>query len=410
MKTLPVSADGQAIALACSTLATSGDRSLKPLSPTDWSRLATTVAAAEMRPRDLIGLDAVTISKQLGIAAEPSDRLAALLSRGGQLALEVERLANLGIWMITRADETYPDLLSLRLGSTSPPVLFGAGLRSVFGLPAIAIVGSRDVDDEGLSFASLLGRRCAEQGFAVVSGGARGVDTAAIDGATTRGGPAIGVTADPLERLLKRGNLRQAIADELLTLVTPFHPSARWQASNAMRRNRLVYALSKAAAVVASSVEKGGTRAGALENLKADWVPLHVRDDGSAGNRALISAGGAPLARRIDDLTIESLTVTRQDSLLDGGSSSASTSTSTNGSLVNSPPESAFAAVWPLLEAQLKEPRSEKDVAELLDLHLGQARAWLKQAVDEGLATVAARPKRYSLVGPGAEQLHLNDA
>ena len=183
--------------------------------------------------------------------------------------------------MLTRADEGYPTLLKQRLKGQTPPVLFGAGPPASLQLRAIAVVGSRDVDDDGLTWASDFGRRCAEQGIAVTSGAARGVDITAMTSALTHGGIAIGVTVDPLDRLVRRRELRAPISDGLLTLVTPFHPSARWHAGNAMRRNRLIYTLSRAAVVVASSVEKGGTRSGALENLQAGWVSMHVRDDGS---------------------------------------------------------------------------------------------------------------------------------
>ena len=68
----------------------------------------------------------------------------------------------------------------------------------------------------------------------------------------------------------------------------------------------MIYCLAEAAVVV-SSGESEGTRAGALENLKAGWVPLFVRDDPDAppGNRELLDAGGLAITR--DDLTGDSL-------------------------------------------------------------------------------------------------------
>lgn len=398
MTTIPISADGQAIALACTPMALPGGSSLKPLAPSDWSRLSATLATAEMQPRELIGLEADAIMKRLRIEADPAQRLGALMSRGGQLGLELERLANLGIWLLTLADQPYPGNLVDRLGQTAPPVLFGAGPRGALEASSIAVVGSRDVDDRGIAFASRLGAICGEQGFAVVSGAARGVDAAAMAGILEQGGGAIGVTVDPLEKLVVRPAFRSAIADEQLTLVTPFHPSARWHQGNAMRRNRLIYALSEAAVVVASSAEKGGTRAGALENLKAGWVPLHVRDDGTSGNRLLISEGAIPLPQRLDDLQVESLTESRQASLLAEDPDASR------------PPESAFDAIWSFLATKLEQPRTEKEVAELLDVQIGQTRAWLKRAVEEGLAEASKKPKRYSLSGRlvNRAQLHLD--
>ncbi|HWA55391.1 MAG TPA: DNA-processing protein DprA [Solirubrobacterales bacterium] len=407
MATLPVSADSQAIALTCSSLALKGDRSLKPLGPAEWHSLSQAVHSAEMRPGELIGLGSEDLQQKLGLEADRAERLALLLARGGQLALEIERLSGLGIWILTRADESYPVLLRKRLGRSAPPLLFGAGPQAGLGNDAIAVVGSRDVDEDGIEFAASLGAACAAQHFAVISGAARGVDATAMMGALERGGAAVGITVDPLERLVRRRDLRQPIADEQLTLATPFHPAARWHVGNAMRRNRLIYALAKAAVVVASSTGKGGTRSGAIENLEASWVPLHVRDDGSAGNRGLIEAGGFPLSPNsplAEHLQLRELIVEPRPSLLDDSSPSQSTEEPKDDANTR---DDAFGAIWPLLERQLREPKGEREVAETLDLKLAQARAWLERAVKEGLAEVKARPKRYSLPGAMDEQLRM---
>jgi predicted Rossmann fold nucleotide-binding protein DprA/Smf involved in DNA uptake len=401
MATPSISADGQAIALACSSLATQGDRSLKPLTPTEWRKLAGDLHTAELRPRDLIGMPAEEIREALGYTRDGADRLASLLSRGGQLAIELERLAGRGIWLLTRADEEYPPLLKTRLGPQAPPVLFGAGPQSSLRAAGIAIVGSRDVSEDGLEFSSALGRRCAEEGFMVVSGAARGVDLTAMNGAVSRGGGAIGVTVDPLERLVSRKDLRAAIADELLTLTTPFHPGARWQAGNAMRRNRLIYVLAQAAVVVASSPEKGGTRSGAFENLKANWVPLFIRDDGSPGNQKLIAEGGRPLPHSDPgSLDLGRLTEDPRRSLLPTKEEAADQASE----------DPVFAAAWPILCPFLREPRGEKEVAEKFELELTQARTWLKRAAAEGRVEVKKRPKRYLLPGTSVDQLRIDGA
>jgi predicted Rossmann fold nucleotide-binding protein DprA/Smf involved in DNA uptake len=308
MRTMQLSADGQAIALACSSLALATRGNLKPLQPKEWHSLTLAMREADLRPGDLLGREAASLRSALGIAPSMAERLADLLSRGGQLAFELERLANRGIWVLTRADDSYPSLLKKRLRSSAPPLLFGAGSQSSLECPALAVVGSRDVDPDGLAFAEALGRRCGRERIAVVSGAARGVDAAAIKGALEAGGTSIGITVDPLERLVRRQDFRAPIEEGVLTLATPYHPSARWHTGNAMRRNRLIYAIAHAAVVVAASAEGGGTRAGALENLKARWVPLWVRDDGSAGNRKLLHDGGRLLPEEaIEDLNLDTL-------------------------------------------------------------------------------------------------------
>ncbi len=438
MRTLPISADAQVIALACSSIALQGERSVKPLTAIEWHQLGEAIERAKLVPGGLLGLDAEELQTSLRVGPETAERLGRLLSRGGQLALEVERLSSRGIWLLSEADEDYPAQLRERLGRKAPPLLFGAGPLAGLGLPSIAIVGSRDVDEAGIEFTMALASRCAAEHFAVVSGAARGVDAAAMSGALARGGAAIGVTVDPLEKLVGRREFRAALADELLTLATPFHPAARWQAGNAMARNKIVYALSQAAVIVASSSEKGGTRAGAQENLSAGWVPLHVRDDGSAGNRRLISEGAAALPAEIDvaELDISGLTRRAQDSLLaeaggeeeekdkekekdsaadisddqgvagEAGGDQESAIESAKGAEEGS--ADAFVIIWPHLAKQLVEPLGEREVAERMSLELKQAREWLKRAHAEGKLEELKRPKRFVLAEKVAKQLRID--
>lgn len=293
------SPDGQAIALLCSTLALPREASTRPLTPKEWSSLAASIHASELgTPSALFGLEARDITESLGVSPEAGDRIAELLSRGGQLAMELEHLSTRGIWLITRADDGYPPLFRTRLKATAPPVIFGAGNSSALTERSLAVVGSRDADEADIGFATALGRTCARNGLAVVSGGARGIDSAAMLATADGGGKAIGVVAEALERAVRRPDFRAHLADGELTLIAVKHPAAGFSVGDAMGRNRLIYSLAEAAVVVASG-ETGGTRAGALENLKAGWVPLFVRDNSNApdGNRELLGAGGLPITR-----------------------------------------------------------------------------------------------------------------
>lgn len=300
MSTVAITADSQAIVLLCSTLALPRGATVKPLTPKEWSSFAAAIHESELRtPSALLGLDAAEIARATGMSPKTGGRVAELLSRGSQLAFELERLSSRGIWVLTRADDGYPPLLRSRLKATAPPVLFGAGRQSLLGERGVAVVGSRNADESSLAFATELGRRCARDGLAVVSGGARGIDTTAMLSALDAGGMAIGVVAEALERATRRQDLRSHLGDGELALITPQHPAAGFTVGGAMGRNRLIYCLAEAAVVVAASGQNGGTRAGALENIKAGWVPLLVRADADApsGNRELIRGGGLPLAR-----------------------------------------------------------------------------------------------------------------
>ena len=296
----PVTPDSKAVVLLCSTLGLRrSDSAPTPLSRTEWNDLARTIGASEIkRPGGLFGLTAERLRQILEIPESLATRIVALMDRGGQLSIELERLKSLGIWAITRADEAYPALMKERLKGHAPPVLFGAGNSANLATRGVAIVGSRKVDDEGAAFATQLGSRCGESGLTVFSGGARGVDRIAVEAALVAGGSAVAVLAESLEDTIRHRDTREHVLKGTLTLVTPIHPSTKFSVATAMGRNKLIYALATWAVVVSSDAGTGGTWAGATENLRADWAPLFVRNEASApqGNRSLIADGGHPIA------------------------------------------------------------------------------------------------------------------
>lgn len=300
MTTTSLTSDSLAIVLLCSRLALPRQEGeiARPLSIGEWTRLARDIAASELsRPGGLLGRTAAELRAVLDLDPPLAERVAALLDRSGQVAIELERLASRGIWVLTRIDEAYPARLKRHLGAQTAPVLFGAGPIDLLSTAGLAVVGSRHVDDDGTRFALEIGRRCAADGLTVISGAARGVDRLAMSAALERSATAVGVLADSLERLVRDPGVRKHLLGERLTLTTPYHPATGFSVGNAMGRNKLIYCLSEYALVVATSTDGGGTWAGAIENLRAGWVPLFVRSAHSAppGNRALIERGGIPL-------------------------------------------------------------------------------------------------------------------
>lgn len=295
-----LSPDAPALILLCTSLgADRGASGLRPLGPVTWSRLDDALRRQSFRgPRDLIGLSAGEIARSLGIEADVAAGYVRLLGRSGQLAFELDRLRSRGIWVVTIADDGYPAALHERLGSSAPPVLFGSGQASLLIGGGIAIVGSREADDDAVEFTARLAAAVAGGGSALVSGGARGIDVTAMRAAFEAGGSVIGVVPEGVERRLREPATRSAVAGGHAVLVSPYHPSAPFSAGAAMGRNKLIYALSDVAVVVSSADGSGGTWTGAVEALKAGWVPVLVRDDPGVpgGNRALVGLGAALLS------------------------------------------------------------------------------------------------------------------
>jgi DNA processing protein len=412
LRSATLSPDSQAIVLLCSrvALAKTTDASNKPLNLQEWNDLGVTLRQSEWaRPQALLGKQASEISDVLGLDPLLADRIVALLSRGGQLAIEQERLASRGIWILTRADPAYPSRYKKRLETRAPAVLFGAGPTSLLDGGGLAVVGSRDVDLDGERFARELGRYYAREGRIVVSGAARGVDRLAMESALESGGCAVGILADSLERTIRDPALRKAILCERLTLITPFHPSAGWDVRNAMGRNKLIYCLADEAVVVSSSETNGGTRAGALENLRHRWVPLLVRSGPSVppGNQDLIARGATPWPPEAVVLAgisnhPPSATAHAEEGMVSVSLVNSDSSPEENyetHELTDPSRGDIFPVVRPGFEQHLGDWRTPKEVADFHCIRIEQARDWLKRGESEGWIQKRSKPLSYRASG-----------
>lgn len=290
---MTVSADSQSILLLCSHLGLSSDPEYAPLTLKDWNPLAKKLQSLSMRPADLLNLDYDGIKETLAISEQEAERIAHLLQRSGSLSIGLERLASLGVLAITRADADYPARYRQQLKEAAPAVLFYAGEKALLGQPGIAVVGSRHLDQAGQECAEFVGNACGLSGLVLYSGGAKGVDTISMNAALAARGTAVGILADSLEKAIREPQNRAAISRGDLCLATPYSPSAPFSVGAAMGRNRLIYTLADYSIVVASDLDKGGTWAGAIETLKAKWIPVFVLEHPAMpeGNRALIQKG-----------------------------------------------------------------------------------------------------------------------
>jgi predicted Rossmann fold nucleotide-binding protein DprA/Smf involved in DNA uptake len=201
------------------------------------------------------------------------------------------------MWAVSRSDPQYPAKLRDTLKHQAPTVLFGAGEIQLLRQASVAVVGSRNIDADGTAFAQEIGRKAAAAKWAVVSGGARGTDRLAMQGALESGGVAFGVLADTLERTIRQPDVLQFLLDGQLVLLTPYLPTAGFSVGAAMGRNKVIYGLADYAVVVSSDFETGGTWAGAIEALKAGWCPVLVREGENVpkGNHELVKRGASPL-------------------------------------------------------------------------------------------------------------------
>ena len=305
-----LSPNTQAILLLTAPLiAGRGTSSSELLTPGEYKRLARHLLEIQRQPADLVSPDASHLLRACQPVIEEA-RLQRLLGRGFLLSQVIEHWQARAIWVVSRADAEYPRRLKSRLREDAPAVLYGCGDIGLLGSGGLAVVGSRHVDESLINYTMNVGRLAAQSGRMIVSGGAKGIDQAAMRGALEARGKVIGILADSLEKTIMNREHRNLILDGQLVLISPYDPSAGFNVGHAMQRNKLIYALSDASLIVSSDLNKGGTWAGAVEQLdKLKFVPVYVRSTGasSAGLDALRRKGAEPWSNPQDADAFESL-------------------------------------------------------------------------------------------------------
>lgn len=218
---------------------------------------------------------------------------------------ECELSARCGCRVVDFLADGYPPLL--REIHDPPPYLYVHG--SLDGIdPAIAIVGSRRASSYGLMNTERLSNELSAQGFTVVSGMARGVDTAAHRGALKCGGRSIGVLGCGIDVIYPPENRR--LFDEMKeqgALVSEFPLGTLPLAENFPRRNRIISGISRGVLVVEAAEKSGSliTAQFALEQGREVFaIPGNINLQSSRGTNRLIKQG-AKLVESVADILDE---------------------------------------------------------------------------------------------------------
>ena len=421
----PLTPNTQAVLLLTAPLiAGRGEASRDLLRLSEYNRLAKILRDNKRQPADLLAPNAGDL---IELCSEPfgRGRLDPLLNRGFLLSQAVEHWNSRSIWVIGRADPRYPKRLKTRLKENAPPLLYGCGDTALLDGGGLAVVGSRHVDDELVDFTENVGRIVTQAHRTIVSGGAKGVDRAAMHGALMADGYVAGVMADSLERAALARDNRESLINGRLVLVSPFDPAASFNVGHAMQRNKLIYALSDAALVVISDFERGGTWTGAIEQLdRMRFVPVFVRDSENVakGNSALLNRGGIPwpnprtgdeLAMALD-CAVENFANKGSRDLITLFSSHEPTTNAASDAATSSVGEREYVeqslstvsmapdlellkTVKDILLRKLSIGHTDEEIASLLGVTKPQAKAWLARLVTEAVLekVTKPRPTRY---------------
>ena len=233
---------------------------------------------------------------------------------------ELELAAKRGYQFVALTDPDYPRLL--REIPDPPPLLYVYG-RLERDSANLAVVGSRNATNYGLRTTTDLCRSLASRSLTIVSGMARGIDTAAHRGALSAGGQTIAVLGSGLERIYPAENRRlfHRIAEKG-AVVSEFPLQAEPEAHHFPIRNRIISGMSLGTMVVEATRNSGSlitARLAAEQNREVFAVPGSVQSFKSAGSHTLIKQG-AKLVEHAQDVIEELLPLVSIDQVLENQS------------------------------------------------------------------------------------------
>lgn len=218
----------------------------------------------------------------------------------------LDNLTKKNIKTTTILDQDYPD--NLRLIYDPPPVLFYQGQWDENDSQAFAIVGSRKATVYGRKVAEQFGRELAQHGFVIVSGLARGIDSAAHQGCLAAGGRTIAVLGSGSDVIYPRENIK--LAEQIKEngiIITEYPPGTPPWKGNFPARNRIIAGLSLGVLIVEAAIKSGAliTADFALESGREVFaIPGPITSPNSQGTNNLIKQG-AKLVNQVGDILEE---------------------------------------------------------------------------------------------------------
>jgi DNA processing protein len=223
-----------------------------------------------------------------------------------EASTQLERGRQLGVMPLPLFDPRYPPLLAAI--PDPPPLLWIRGEAAALSQPAVAIVGSRAATPYGLAMAATISRDLATAGLVIVSGLARGIDSAAHGAALSAHGKTVGVLGCGIDRVYPAEHRELARNMEHAgAVVSEFPPGVPPLPHHFPMRNRIISGLA-AVVVVVEAPEKSGaliTASAALEQGRDVMVVPGPATGGRNRGGHLLIRDGARVVESADDILQE---------------------------------------------------------------------------------------------------------
>jgi DNA processing protein len=240
----------------------------------EWYQTADVISQAGSALR-LLGDEPVIMSAE---RREHARELASTIGPAdmSQAQALIEGVTSQGVRLITVLDEDYPE--NLKLVFNRPPFIWVRGQLESRSLRAIAVVGTRQATQEGRAAAARLAQGLAQARVTVLSGLARGIDTAAHAAAIEAGGSTVAVMGTGILAPVypaENGELAERIVEAGGAIVSQFWPHAPPRKINFPRRNVVMSGMSAGTVVVEAAATSGAKMQArlALEHGKRLFLP-----------------------------------------------------------------------------------------------------------------------------------------
>jgi len=260
----------------------------------DWLRLISSENVGPITFRQLIN--------RFGSAAEALKALPELAKRGGlqrpirfypetDAERDMERIEAMKAQLVAYGEEAYPPLL--REIDSAPPLLCLKGDTSLLALPPVAIVGARNASALGRKFARQLAAELGQAGYLIVSGLARGIDTASHEAALHSGTAAVLAGGIDIVYPPENEELHRSIGERGV-LIAECMPGTIPKAEHFPRRNRLIAGICYGTLVIEAALRSGSlitARLAAEQGREVFAVPGSPLDPRAGGTNKLLREG-----------------------------------------------------------------------------------------------------------------------
>jgi len=246
-------------------------------------------------PERVFQASAKEIQAKARLSERVAENIAAFTPDRAAILKEMEIISELGAKVITRWDPDYPE--NLKEIYDPPALLFVRGRFVAEDSKAVAVVGTRNPTRYGTELAEAITRDLVRAGITIVSGLARGIDTAAHWAALRHGGRTIGVLGCGIDVCYPKENKDLVTEIERCgAVISEFRPQTGPLSTNFYRRNRIVSGLTRGTLVVEAAPRSGSliTAAHALDqNREVFALPGSVLNKRSWGPHHLLKQGAA---------------------------------------------------------------------------------------------------------------------